>query len=382
MKKSLLLSLAAILPAFVWGQANTTTLTSYGYSSGVSGLYSSYFGINSGSAATSGSTNNCFFGMYSGLKTTGSENTFLGRSSGINNSTGSYNTYIGTWSGQNNIVGSKNTFIGNLAGYNNIGSNNVFIGYSAGYNETGSNKLYIDNSNTATPLIYGDFATDLLTVNGSLGIGTNAPNDKLDVSGNIRASIFKDRDNINYYMDLSNSGVSLKTAGSLFLPYGENLYFGSTASANTEYFRLFNVSDGNAYIEYTENLYIKVPGVVNSLTLSSIGNVGIGATNPGAKLDVNGKIRCEEVEVIADVPASDFVFEPEYQLKSLSEVETFVKENKHLPEIPSAAEFKENGYKVGEMDDLLLRKIEQLTLYIIEQEKRIQELESQVNVKK
>ena len=77
---------------------------------------------------------------------------------------------------------------------------------------------------------------------------------------------------------------------------------------------------------------------------------------------------------MADVPSSDFVFEPNYNLKSLSEVEAFVTENKHLPDVPSAKEFKENGYKIGEMDNLLLQKIEELTLYIIDLQKQIEEL--------
>jgi hypothetical protein len=165
-KVFLFLAIATIFPNFVWGQANTSTLTSYGYNSGVSGLYSSYFGISTGKAATSSSTSNVFFGMYSGLKTTGSENTFIGRSAGFNNTTGGYNTYVGTWAGQNNSSGLRNTFIGNLSGYRNTGSYNVFIGFSAGYNETGSNKLYIDNSSTSLPLIYGDFSSNYLTING------------------------------------------------------------------------------------------------------------------------------------------------------------------------------------------------------------------------
>jgi hypothetical protein len=60
---------------------------------------------------------------------------------------------------------------------------------------------------------------------------------------------------------------------------------------------------------------------------------------------------------------------------TLEEIEKYIKDNKHLPEVPSALEFKQNGYSVGEMDDLLLRKIEELTLYIIAQQKRIKELE-------
>ncbi|MCP4091224.1 MAG: hypothetical protein GY746_15750, partial [Gammaproteobacteria bacterium] len=65
---------------------------------------------------------------------------------------------------------------------------NVFLGYMAGYSEHGSNKLYIENSNSSTPLIYGEFDNDIVAVHGSLGIGTDSPGEKLDVSGNIKAS--------------------------------------------------------------------------------------------------------------------------------------------------------------------------------------------------
>ena len=111
--------------------------------------------------------------------------------------------------------------------------------------------------------------------------------------------------------------------------------------------------------------------------------VGIGTTNltatSGYKLAVDGGILCEEVKVISNVPSSDYVFEKDYNLRSLGEVEAYVNENKHLPDVPSAKEFKENGYKMGDMDNLLLQKIEELTLYIIEQQKQIDELKSKLN---
>ena len=107
------------------------------------------------------------------------------------------------------------------------------------------------------------------------------------------------------------------------------------------------------------------------------GVVGIGTTNTqGFKLAVNGGILAEEVKVITDVPASDYVFEPDYKLKSLNEIKTYVETHKHLPEVPSAAEFKRDGYKVGQMDDLLLRKVEELTLYVIELQKQIETLKT------
>ena len=105
------------------------------------------------------------------------------------------------------------------------------------------------------------------------------------------------------------------------------------------------------------------------------GNVGIGTITPGAyRLAVNGKIRAKEVKV--ETGWSDFVFEDDYDLPTLAEVEQFIKVNKHLPEIPSAQEVAENGVNLGEMEAKLLQKIEELTLYIIQQEKRIKQLES------
>ncbi|KXX71263.1 hypothetical protein [Flammeovirga sp. SJP92] len=96
----------------------------------------------------------------------------------------------------------------------------------------------------------------------------------------------------------------------------------------------------------------------------------IGTTSRGDyKLSVAGKIRAEEVKVYTGW--ADYVFEEDYNLKSLSEVEAHIKEHKHLPDVPSAKEVEENGVNVGETEAMLLRKIEELTLYTIEQEKRL-----------
>jgi hypothetical protein len=111
----------------------------------------------------------------------------------------------------------------------------------------------------------------------------------------------------------------------------------------------------------------------NNLVLNSDGNVGIGETNPSKKLVVNGVIGATEVKV-STTPNSDYVFEPDYDLKPLQEVDQFIQQNKHLPDIPSAEEFKENGVGLGEMDDMLLRKVEELTLYVIELRKENDQL--------
>jgi trimeric autotransporter adhesin len=215
-------------------------LVAFGTTAGVSGdVSSSYFGhgagINSASATNtfigglSGSTNgmgegNTFLGYASGLSnTSGYNNTFLGRLSGLSNTTGFYNTFIGessgnsnngnssvflgAFSGFNNSTGNRNTFIGRSSGYLNLnGSDNVFLGYQAGYNETGSNRLYIDNSSTAAPLIWGDFTNNLLNINGSAGINTNAPSATLDVNGTARIRTLNQNDALTQVLVSDNIG--------------------------------------------------------------------------------------------------------------------------------------------------------------------------------
>lgn len=95
------------------------------------------------------------------------------------------------------------------------------------------------------------------------------------------------------------------------------------------------------------------------------GNVGIGKLNPSEKLEVNGNIRAKEIKVEA-TNWPDYVFKPEYDLRSLSQLDQFIKQNGHLPDVPKAQDAEMDGVSLGEMDRLLLKKVEELTLYIIE----------------
>lgn len=110
------------------------------------------------------------------------------------------------------------------------------------------------------------------------------------------------------------------------------------------------------------------------------GNVGIGINTPGAvdaKLAVKGMIHCQEVKVdLLGGVAPDYVFEKQYDLMPLNELQEYIDENKHLPEIPSAVEMEKDGVMLKEMNMMLLKKVEELTLYILEQEKRIKALEN------
>jgi len=99
------------------------------------------------------------------------------------------------------------------------------------------------------------------------------------------------------------------------------------------------------------------------------GNVGIGTTDPKAKLAVNGDLYAKKVRVTPD-GWPDFVFESAYELPSLQDLEQFIAEHKHLPGIPSAKEVSEQGLDLGQNQAKLLQKIEEMTLYLIEQNKK------------
>jgi len=104
------------------------------------------------------------------------------------------------------------------------------------------------------------------------------------------------------------------------------------------------------------------------LRIDAYGNVGIGTTNPTERLSVNGKIRAKEIKVEA-TNWPDYVFDEGYKVGKLAELESYIKANKHLPGMPAAKDVKENGVELGEMNKLLLKKIEELTLYVIELKK-------------
>lgn len=108
------------------------------------------------------------------------------------------------------------------------------------------------------------------------------------------------------------------------------------------------------------------------------GNIGIGTINPIATLSVNGNILAKEIKVKTDIAAPDYVFESGYDLMSLREIETFINRKKHLPGVPSAKVIEKEGLDIAEMNLLLLQKIEELTLHLIEKEKELEIQSTQI----
>jgi hypothetical protein len=199
-------------------------------------------------------------------------------------------------------------------------------------------------------------------------------NGDITLNGSFTSSITIDYNN-------GNRQISLNRAN------GNAIGFLKINAANQ--FVFSNTSGGG---DYNFETNIAGSGINSALFIEGAnGYIGIGTTNPDSKLTVNGTIHSKEVLVDLNIPA-DYVFQKyytgfsslkeTYQMPTLEEVEAFTKENHHLPNVPSASTIQKEGMQLSEMTNLLLQKIEELTLYTIEQEKRIKALEGKLKKKK
>jgi len=186
-------------------------------------------------------------------------------------------------------------------------------------------------------------------LNGRVGIGTTTPSQQLSLTGGIGFA--------------NQNAIDKK----LYSPQDGTLEWFTHDAAGEHGFAVSHQGARRVYFNTNGNSYLIG------------GNLGIGTTNPDQKLTVKGKIHAEEVIVDLNVPVADFVFHPTYKLMPLNQVEQYVKTNNHLPEIPSASEVSKNGMNMGEMQNKLLQKVEELTLYVIELNKKNNELEKELN---
>lgn len=150
---------------------------------------------------------------------------------------------------------------------------------------------------------------------------------------------------------------------------------GSDVSLTTHGYMMLGAVTGNNVIFDSNEIMARNNGTASSLVLQNDGGsvrIGSVAVPAGYKFAINGKMICEEVKVkLASGGWPDYVFADNYDLKPLSQVEQFIEQNGHLPNIPSAAQLEKNGLEVGDMQKRMMEKIEELTLYIIQLEKKV-----------
>lgn len=219
---------------------------------------------------------------------------------------------------------------------------------------------------------FGGVGDEILTLenpSGNVGIGNNDPQYRLDVKDTKPGADLR-------FRLWNNTTNSAGTETRIDLPVFNGAAGLSIRSMGTSAAGGFNVGFYDAWMHTGQDgSYLHLSAgdaqthAKKHLTIRHDGYVGIGTTNPDKALTVKGTVHAEEVLVDLNVPGPDYVFEKNYDLLSLEEVEAYINQNKHLPEVPSAKEMEANGIKLMEMNLLLLKKVEELTLHMIELKK-------------
>ncbi len=255
---------------------------------------------------------------------------------------------------------------------------NIFPGssaYAGVLGHTGDRPLHFFTNNTLR------YTIDASGRNNWTGSGSFTGN-----GNGLSLSSLSGTTNTQYKVSNTSGDAYFGVAGS----DGGSVFTGTSANAGyvgTNFAKSFHIAAGGS-VGYTmdasrNNSWIgsgTFGGALTGTSATFSGNTNIGTTQTNANLYVHGIIKSKEVKVEATVMVPDYVFEKSYDLKSLTDVKTYITENKHLPEIPSASEIEKDGINVGNMQMSLLKKIEELTLYMIEKDKQVKALEARLNL--
>ncbi len=262
---------------------------------------------------------------------------------GVGRSNPSYKLHVA-----GDIRGSSTVSVEKNGNYR-VALNGQSHGYIIGTNDSNESKFLIHSNGTS------------YMKGGYVGIGTSTTLSRLHVSSALSGGTPYNTDGITID-NTSRSVLQMLTHNT----GDQYLMFGDVDKAN------------RAWVGYNHNIdqmNFTFHNTAGKFAFTN-GNVGIGVADPSEQLEVNGTIRSKKVKVEA-TGWPDYVFAPSYELRALSEVEDHIKENGHLPEVPSAKEIEEKGLDLGVMDATLLKKVEELTLYLIDMKKEIEVLKKE-----
>lgn len=397
------------------GYANMVlnTTGSYNTSLGVSALNFNNAGSYNTAVGASAMTlndngmHNTAVGYSALYANNGVYNTAVGEGVLLFNDTGGFNTALGYQASYSNDDGVRNIALGVQSLYSNVsGVNNVAIGYQAGYNETGSNKLYIENSNSSSPLIYGEFDTDLLRINGTLDINNAYQFPTVDGTGNQFLQT-NGTGNLSWvddpspsYWSRTGSVLNLANAGDdiTFTNDQTSITFQASNGTPAPMFYMFSSGFSNAdkmvlshsatYPNYGllyDDADEAFRFLSNGTEIMEIDLVGSPTVTITGNMFVNG-------DIITDTATyPDYVFESyfegasnlnkDYTFTSLEDLEHYLKTKKHLPNVKSYDEVENDGMSisVGDMAITNLEKIEEAYLYIVELKKENDNLKEQLD---
>lgn len=400
------------------------------------GSYNSYFGTEAGAWANGAKSYNTFLGYQAGHYSSASSSLLLGVGAGAH-SGGQDNIFVGRSTGDNH-AGDNNILIGTETAINNTGSGNVIVGYHLGDNLTaGSNNVFLGRvilpnvastntsagNNTSNTIIFADSQANqrlYLDNNGYAGIGLGdnvRPKNRLDIGAglpNTAGLRFRGlNSNSTPVANPSTNVLSVNANGDVILvpDGGSGSGSGGGVTSITTTGNSINLTPSgtpvNSYAITANTLYtadgaltgdrtVNLSGrrlffnTTNAGTPSLPGQIYIGTsvstpTSTGNyRLYVEGGILTEKVKVATRTTANwaDYVFDDNYNLPSLKEVEAYIEKENHLPNIPSADEIACEGLDLADMQAKQMAKIEELTLYAIEQDKKLEKQAGEIELLK
>lgn len=292
----------------------------------------------------------------------------------------------------NNTINTANPYMGDVVvgsdlngGIRHDGSIMWWSNGSASRISNTADVFYLSQWNTTTPNIgLSAIIGGASYFNGNVAIGMTSPKGKLDINGGI------------LLQGATNNVTARPVAGTARIA-GEIAAYSKDSFTQDDGFLRLSAGGGTSSVKSFIDLtgYSTLPDMDRNIVLgtggkervrvNSLGYVGIGTANPDAMLAVNGTIHSRAVKVDAS-GWPDYVFQKDHRLPPLSEVEAYIHLHEHLPEIPSEQEIAKTGLDLGEMNKLLVKKVEELTLYLIskdhegkEQQQALAEQQRQIN---